>query len=87
MPSRAKNSVCNGTNNSSATTKDMTVKRLNEGGQSIKIFSYCENKFLFCSKISFSRKALFGSLAVSTSKPDKLTFELIECNYLGYFDL
>ena len=44
IPSRAKNSVCSGTNNSSATTNDITVNKLNEGGQSIKIFSYLENK-------------------------------------------
>jgi len=59
----------------------MTVSKLNEGGQSIKIFSYFKNKFSFFSKTSFKRKALFGSLAVSTSKPDKLTFEPIKSRF------
>ena len=82
MPSSAKNSVCNGTNNSSATTNDITVNKLSDGGQSINIFSYLENILLFLSKICFSKKALFGSSAISTSSPDKLTFEPIKSRFL-----
>ena len=36
-PSSAKNSACNGTINDFATTRAMTVKRLRDGGQSIKM--------------------------------------------------
>ena len=59
----------------------MIVRRLSEGGQSIKIFSYFENKFSFFLKISFNKNALLGSFAVSTSKPDKFTFELIKSRF------
>ena len=50
------------------------VSRLKEGGQSIKILSYFFNSPNFSDdKISFRTKALFASLAVSTSSPDKFT--------------
>ena len=55
-------------------TKDIIVNRLKEGGQSIKILSYFFNSPDFSDdKISFKTKALFESLAVSTSNPDKFT--------------
>ena len=36
-PSKAKNSVCNGTSSELDDTKAITVRRLKEGGQSIRI--------------------------------------------------
>ena len=36
-PSKAKNSVCNGTTNEFEDTKAITVSKLNDGGQSIRM--------------------------------------------------
>ena len=86
IPSSAKNSVCNGTKNFISTeTKAIIVSKLNEGGQSIKILSYffIISEFLF--KISFKINALFSSLAVSTSKPDRFTLEPNISNFLYLF--
>jgi len=65
----------------------MIVKRLKDGGQSIKILLYFDKTPSFSlSIISFNKKALFDSLAVSTSSPDKFTFELIRSNPLIFVD-
>ena len=74
MPSKAKNSVCKGTSNSSEATKDIVVSKLNEGGQSINMLSYSlSNPDLCDDNISFKTNALLESFAVSTSNPDKFT--------------
>ena len=74
IPSKAKNSVCKGTNNSSDATKDIIVSKLKDGGQSINMLSYFFSYPDFSDdNISFKTNALFESFAVSTSKPDKFT--------------
>ena len=74
IPSNAKNSVCKGTNNSSEATKDIIVSKLKEGGQSMNMLSYFFSIPVFSDdNISFKTNALFESLAVSTSNPDKFT--------------
>ena len=86
IPSKAKNSVCSGTNNSSDATSDIIVRRLNEGGQSINMLSYFFNSpFFSFDNISFKTNALFESFAVSTSRPDKFTCDPIISNYLILF--
>ena len=75
-PSNAKNSAWSGTIKDLATTKAIIVKRFNEGGQSIKIYEKSLFWLLINSLIlSFNKKALLLSLAVSTSKPDKSIFD------------
>ena len=51
------------------------VNKLNEGGQSIKMLSYLDSKLSFSFRIFFNKNALLASFAVSTSSPDKFTFE------------
>ena len=63
IPSRAKNSVWSGTNNSSEATKDIIVKRLKDGGQSINTLSYFWSVLCFSPvNISFKTNALLASV-------------------------
>ncbi len=68
IPSKAKNSVCKGTINEWAETKDIMVNKLNDGGQSIKIYeNLFSSNFRYSSILSFSKKALRFCSTVSLS--------------------
>ena len=66
-------------------TSAMIVSRLKDGGQSIKIYSYdALESCIRAINSSFNLKALLLSPAVSTSKPDKSTFEDIKLRFSNF---